>query len=168
LLYLLDADTLITGDRLAYPLRRFPIFWTWLRHQGSPGLVKIPIEQFEEITGGRGELVDWLQIDENKEALLFTEEADPDAVARVTLEGYGNLNENEIEQVGRDPFLISYGLIDVGERAIVSFEVSAPAKQRARRKVPDVCRDFGVPCCNLYELIHALDFTTDWRAPHPG
>lgn len=29
------------------------------------------------------------------------------------------------------------------------------------RKVPDVCRDFGVPCLNLYALIEALDFTTD-------
>jgi hypothetical protein len=165
LLHLLDADTLITGDRLAYPLKRFPIFWDWLRHQGSLNLVKIPIEQFEEVTGGRGELVDWLQVDDNKEALLFEEEADLAAVARVTMQGYGNLNENEIEQVGRDPFLISYGLVELGQRTIVSFEVSAPAKQRANRKVPDVCRQFGVPCCNLYEVIRTLDFTTDWRPP---
>jgi hypothetical protein len=165
LLYLLDADTLITGDHLAYPLRRFPIFWEWLRHQGSLGSVKIPTEQYEEITGGRGELVDWLRVDEHRVALLLAEEADLNTVARVTLDGYGDLNENEIEQVGRDPFLISYGLVDLGERTVVSFEVSAPAKLRANRKVPDVCRHFGVPCCNLYELIRALDFTTDWRPP---
>ncbi len=29
--------------------------------------------------------------------------------------------------------------------------------------MPDVCHDFDVPCCNLYALIDALDFTTDWR-----
>lgn len=39
-------------------------------------------------------------------ALLFGDDVDPDLVARVTLDGYGNLEENGIEQMGRDPFLI--------------------------------------------------------------
>lgn len=132
MLYLLDADTVITGNRQAYPLRRFLIFWEWLRHQGEAGRVKIPIEQYEEIIEGRGDLVDWLREEENKEALVFAEEANPDLVARVTAEGYaGDLNENEIEEVGRDPFLISYGLVDLGQRTIVSFEVSSPGKAKS-------------------------------------
>jgi Domain of unknown function (DUF4411) len=163
LLYLLDADTLITGDRRAYPLKRFPIFWEWLRYQGAAGTVKIPLEQFEEVTTGRGDLVDWLLLDETRSALLFDQEADPALVADVTLRGYGNLNEDEIELVGRDPFLISYAIAAVGDRTVVSFEVSAPGKRRARRKIPDVCRSLGVPCCTLFEMIAALDFTTDWR-----
>lgn len=70
MLYLLDADTLITGDRRAYPLRRFPIFWQWLKHQGEAGSVKVPLEQYEEVTAGRGELVDWLCDEEVKQALV--------------------------------------------------------------------------------------------------
>ena len=163
MLYLLDADTLITGERRSYPLRRFPIFWEWLRHQGQLGNVKVPIEQFEEVTAGRGDLVDWLTIEETKESLLFAEEADPALVARVTLEGYGNLNEDGIVQVGRDPFLISYAIAGLPQRTVVSFEVSAPAKRGANRKVPDVCLHFGVPCCTLYKVIDDLDFTTDWQ-----
>lgn len=163
MLFLLDADTLITGDRRAYPLRRFPIFWDWLRHQGEVGNVKISREQFEEVTAGRGELVDWLNDDVNSAALLLAEEIDPALVADTTLNGYGNLNENEVEQVGRDPFLISYARAALGNRTVVSFEVSSPRKVRANRKVPDVCRDFGVPCCNLFDMIAALDFTTNWR-----
>ena len=123
----------------------------------------MPLEQFEEVAAGRGDLVDWLTVNETKAALLLAEEVDQAIVARVTLEGYGNLDENGIEQVGRDPFLIAYALADPRQRTVVSFEVSAPAKRGANRKVPDVCRDFGVPCCNLYALIEALDFTTDWR-----
>jgi Domain of unknown function (DUF4411) len=163
LLYLLDADTLITGDRKAYPLRRFPIFWEWLRYQGAAGNVKVPVEQFEEVTSGRGDLVDWLLVEETKNALLFDQDADPALVAEVTLHGYGNLDEDEIELVGRDPFLISYAVAARGNRTVVSFEVSAPGRQRARRKIPDVCRTLGVPCCTLFEMIDALDFTTDWR-----
>jgi len=141
LLYLLDADTLITGERLSYRLHRFPTFWEWLRHQGRLGNVKVPLEQFEEVVAGRGDLVDWLNEDETKEALLFDEEAEPALVGRATLEGYGNLDENGIAQVGRDPFLVAYGLAAVGQRTVVTFEVSAPAKRGANRKLPDVCRD---------------------------
>lgn len=162
-MYLLDADTLITGDRKAYPLRRFPVFWEWLQHQGTIGNVKIPLEQFEEIVVGRGELVDWLCSAESRAALILNEELDPALIADTTLTGYGVLDENGVEQVGRDPFLIAYGRAVPGERTVVTFEVSKPGKRGANRKVPDVCRDFGVPCCSLYEMIEVLDFTTNWH-----
>lgn len=163
MLYLLDADTLITGDRNAYPVSRFPILWDWLRHQGEIGRVKISQEQYEEVTVGRGEVVEWLRVDATKQALLLAEEPDPILVADTTLLGYGELDEDGIELVGRDPFLISYGRVDPGNRTIVSFEVSKPGKRGANRKVPDVCRDLGVPCCNFFQMIKTLDFTTAWR-----
>jgi hypothetical protein len=166
MLYLLDANTLISGDRDAYPLQRFPIFWEWLRHQGTAGNVKIPVEIFEEVTAGTGELVDWLRVDEHKDALLLQEDVNADLVATVTTQGYAaDLNENEIELIGRDPFLIAYGLASPAQRTVVSFEASAPAKQRGNRRVPDVCNHFRVPCCNLYALIKTLDFTTGWQPP---
>lgn len=163
MLYLLDADTLITGDRKAYPLHRFPIFWEWIYHQGIEGKVKIPIEQYEEVTVGNGSIVDWLKEADVRDALVLGEEIDPAIVADTTLNGYGNLNEAEIELVGRDPFLISYGRTDTARRTVVTFEVSSPAKKRANRKIPDVCAAFGVPCCTLFEMIEHLDFTTGWH-----
>lgn len=164
MLYLLDADTLIRGDREFYPLRRFPVFWRWLLHQGENGQAKIPIEQYEEITVGNGELVDWLREAEVKDALVLDEEADPDVIAEVLARGYANnLNEDEVELLGRDPFLISYALTDPRNRTVVTFEVSAPNQRRGKRKIPDGCAPFGIQCCNLTGLIHALDFTTDWH-----
>jgi hypothetical protein len=163
MLYLLDADSVIRGDRDFYPLRRFPVFWRWLVHQGDIGAVKIPLEQYEEITAGQGALVDWLCEQDVRAALVLDEEADPDRVGRVTLEAYGDLNEDEIEIVGRDPFLISYALADPRRRTVVTFEVSAPGQKRGKRKIPDACAPFNVQCCNLYGMIDALDFTTDWQ-----
>lgn len=164
MLYLLDADTLIRGDRDFYPLQRFPVFWRWLRHQAEVGLVKIPIEQFEEITAGKGELVDWLCEDDNKAALVLEEEADPGLVSVVMEIGYGGqLNEDEVELVGRDPFLIAYALSDTTNRTVVTFEVAAPGQKRGKRKIPDACRPFDIGSCNLRGLIQDLDFTTDWQ-----
>ena len=163
MVYLLDADSLIRAANTFYRLNRVPQFWEWLRHRGNLGSVKIPIEQFEEIVAGTGELVDWLKDEETREALLLEEEVDPALVAEVTLNGYGDLDENGIETVGRDPFLISYGYAATDERCVVTFENSAPSKEGKNRKIPDVCRNLGVDCCTLFDLIEALDFTTDWK-----
>ena len=164
MIYLFDADTLIRADNTYYPLNRFPVFWEWLQFSGEAGFIKIPLEQYEEIIAGNGRLVDWLKTEDVKAALLFDEEAEPAHVTEVTERGYAHdLDEAEQEAVGKDPFLISYGFADMGDRCIVTFEVSAPSKQRKNRKIPDVCKDLGIICGTIFDVIEALDFTTDWK-----
>jgi len=91
---------------------------------------------------------------------------DPQLVTQATEQGYApDLNEAELLTVGRDPFLIAYGLVSAANRTIVSFETSAPGKQRANRKIPDVCAGFGHKCITLFDLIGTLDFTTNWTPP---
>ena len=119
---------------------------------GATGRVKLPREQYDEITNGRGELVDWLKTEEVKRALLLREEANPVLVTEMTLKGYGQLDEIGLEKVGRDPFLISYGYSDKIRRTIVTLEVSAPRRQGANRKIPDVCAGLGVVCCDRLSL----------------
>jgi hypothetical protein len=105
-LYLLDADTLIRADSTYYSLKRFPVFWQWLKFNGVKDNLKIPLEQYEEIVAGTGELVEWLTTDDTKTALLLAEDVDPDLVAKVIAGGYAaDLDEAEIEKIGRDPFL---------------------------------------------------------------
>jgi Domain of unknown function (DUF4411) len=165
-LYLLDADTLIRADNTYYPMNRFPVFWDWLLYNGSIETLKIPQEQYDEVIAGRGELVDWLKARETKESILLPGVVDSGLLTRVIKEGYAeNLDEAEQLAVGQDPFLIAYALVAAADRTVVSFEVSAPAKQRANRKVPDVCAGFGIRCITLFELIRVLDFSTNWTRP---
>jgi Domain of unknown function (DUF4411) len=165
-LYLLDADTLIRADRTYYPLQRFPVFWEWLLYHSTIGNVKIPREQYDEVVAGRGELVDWLSDKERKKSLLLPGIVDEALVQKVIGDGYApDLNEAELTTLGQDPFLIAYGLVSIADRTIVSFEVSAPSKQRANRKIPDVCVGFGLKCITMFELINILDFTTKWTPP---
>lgn len=166
MIYLLDADTLIRADNMYYPMKRFPVFWDWLLYNGLTGNIKIPQEQYEEIIAGRGGLVNWLKQEDAKLGLLLEEEVDVELVTRVIELGYAaDLDEAEQEALGRDPFLIAYALNELGSRHVVTFEVPAPSKVRANRKVPDVCKGFGVPCSTLFYLIEALDFTTNWKPP---
>ena len=165
MLYLLDANVLIDANRDYYPLARVPEFWEWLAHNGTEGRVKLPLEVYEEIRDGKDDLAKWAKDPEVKAALLLNEDADPAVVARVTNEGYApDLTDEEVEKIGRDPFLMAYALSELGDRCVVTTEVSKPKRKRANRHIPDVCSDFEIPCCNTFELVRALDFRTGWKA----
>ncbi len=163
MLYLLDANVLIDANRDYYPLGRVPEFWDWLVDRATKQQVKIPVEMYEEVLAGKDDdLTRWLK--DNRDVLLLDENVDETLVARVTERGYApDLSDEQVERVGRDPFLIAYALGNPALRTLVTTEVSKPKKQRANRHIPDVCGDLGVPCCNTYQFIEALDFTTGRR-----
>lgn len=163
-LYLLDANVLIEAHNKYYPVDMVPEFWDWLLHCAENGLVAMPLETFEEVRGGddakKDLLNQWLHRPDVEGTLILPEDADPEAL-RFVMDAYApDLDDTEIEQIGRDPFLISYGLVE--GRCIVSNEVSKPSKQRANKKVPDVCRSVGVRCCDTFSMLRALEFSTAW------
>jgi hypothetical protein len=167
MLYLLDANVLITANSTYYPLDQIPEFWSWVHHQAASNRVKIPREIMEEIWAGRKDddpLLDWIRTPEIEDALLLNEAVDVGLVQQVVTAGYApDLHDDEVEKVGRDPFLIAYALASAGDRTVVTTEVSRPSTQRANRKVPDVCQAVGVASCGPFELNKALGFRTGWR-----
>ena len=160
MLYLLDANVLIDANRDYYPLRRVPEFWDWLLDRATEQRVKVPLEMYEEILAGiNDDLTRWLN--DNRDAILLDESVDAIMVTRVTDPGYApDLSGEEVERIGRDPFLIAYALGNPEQRTVVTTEVSKPKKQRANRHIPDVCDALNVRHCNTYQFIEALDFTT--------
>ena len=170
MLYLIDANVLITAGNRYYPIDVVPEFWEWLAHCGAAGDIKMPLETFEEVKDGSNDeerdlLFAWIQEEANKKAILFDEEVNSDLVRRVIEEGYApDLTDDETEQIGRDPFLIAYGLASPADRCVVTTEVSAPRKQRQNRRIPDVCASLGVTSCDTFEMLRALRFSTRWRA----
>jgi hypothetical protein len=132
---------------------------------GENGDVKIPLEVYEEIRDGKDELASWARQGTVKSALLLQDEVDAPLVAYVTDRGYASdLTDDEVLEIGRDPFLIAYALADNANRCIVTTEVSKSKKQRANRHLPDVCADLGVPCYNTFEFVRALNFSTRWNS----
>ena len=85
-------------------------------------------------------------------------------VRRVIEQGYApDLDEAELEKLGRDPFLIAYALKESTRRCIVTAEVSRPRKKRANRKVPDVAKQFGIRPLDPFKFARELNFSTGWR-----
>ncbi len=165
MLYLLDANVLIDANRDYYPLERVPEFWEWLENAAGNGHVKIPLEVYEEIKEGDDELAIWAKQERIKTALRFQEEVEVSLVSRAIDQGYAtDLTDDEVEKIGRDPFLIAYALKDAGNRCVVTTEVSKSSRSRANRHLPDVCRDLGIACYHTFEFLRALNFSTRWNS----
>ncbi len=161
MLYLLDANALITAHNTWYGQHRVPEFWRWLTHHGEAGTVKIPAEIYAEVESGSDVLALWMHDKATKRALLFGEESDPDTVRKV-LGFYGDqLTDADLITIGQDPFLIAAAL-GYADRSVVTAEVSKPARTGARRHVPDVCGDCGVKWMHPIAFIADLDFSTNW------
>ena len=90
MLYLLDANVLITANSTYYPLDQIPEFWSWLHHQAISDRIKIPREIMEEIKAGRKDndpLLDWICTAEIEAALLLDEVVDVALVQLVRFYG---------------------------------------------------------------------------------
>ena len=166
MLYLLDANVLITANGAYYPLDQVPEFWTWINNQATSDRIQIPREIMEEIKAGRKDqdpLLDWICTPEIEAGLIVNETVDDALVRRVVSNGYApDLSDDEVEKIGRDPFLIAYALANPTDRKVVTTEVSRPSTQRANRKIPDVCLAVGALSCGPFALNKALGFRTGW------
>ncbi len=170
MLYLLDANILIDADRDYYPIDRVPEFWGWLFESANNQNTKVPREIYEEVMRGRKrgttesreELTDWLK--KGEDTIVLDESVDRKLIDQVVKCYASDLNDEEINVLGRDPFLIAYALKIPSERIVVTNETSKPKRKRANRHIPDVCKDLGLHCCNTFKFIRELNFRTDWQS----
>ena len=157
-MYLLDANVLIRAHHDYYPLDRLKGFWDWICGQAEAGTIKMPFEIHQEIVAGGDELATWIGQSHVSDVLRLDEEVDRQIFRRVLDCGYGkDLTEDEIEEIGRDPFLVAHALMGRG-RVVVTKEVSKPSRRRGHTKLPDACGLLHVRCVTDFELYRELDF----------
>ena len=112
MLYLLDANVLIRANLDYYPMDRVPGFWAWICDQAEAGFIKMPSEVHGEVAVGTDDLAKWIDKSHVKDLLLLNEEVDQRIFQRVLDQGYGqDLTEDEIDEMGRDAFLVAYALM---------------------------------------------------------
>ena len=158
-IYLLDASVLIDASNSFYEMDRVSPYWEWLLECANQDLIKIPYEILLEIEDGsrQDDLSRWTK--QNRSSLLLNEDVDILHLRRIQKRGYAHdLTESEVRKIGNDPFLIAYAYAHRSNRTIVTAEVSRPSKQRANRKIPDVCNDLSICCINTFQLNAKLDF----------
>lgn len=156
---LLDANVLIDAKNKYYPIERVPQFWDWLIRNAEYSRIKIPHEILDEIKAGtkKDELSEWIK--RREKTLLLDEEVDNSLINRVMERGYEIKIPTTVDlrKMGRDPFLIAYALAKP-DRCVVTLEASSPRKQRANRKIPDVCDQLNIRCIDTFAMLRELDF----------
>jgi hypothetical protein len=158
-LYLLDANVLIRAHEDYYPLDRIPRFWVWLLEQAEARIIKMPRVIFDEVKPPPGPLADWVKRRDVRGALILNEPISLNRVRHVLEHGYApDLNDVEIEKIGKDPFLLAAAL-EGADRTVVTREVSRPKQTRANRKIPNVCNTLGISVINDFRLYRALNFS---------
>ena len=168
--YLIDANVLMTAANSHYPIDVFPVFWDWLEFQIGQGSIRMPREVFDEVKdGGDDEEIDqlyaWIQREHLKDALVLPEEADIAIVQEVMDASYSPLNDIQLEQIGQDPFLVASAKVQPDTRCVVTYEKSAPLTAPQNRKIPDACDTAGVRCCDPMSMLRELGFSSNWRRP---
>ncbi len=131
MLYLLDANVLISAHELHYPLHRIPQFWVWLLMKASAGTIKMPFEIYNEIAISSGDLKDWLTTPDHSKKLKLSGQVDGIILQGVITEGYApDLTDSEVEQIGQDPFLVAYAIPFMASATVVTREIAKPSKKR--------------------------------------
>lgn len=161
MIYLLDANVLIRAHEDYYPIDRIPQFWDWIQNEADQGRVKLPFEIHGELSVYEGALKQWVTNPTTSQKLILNAQVDPYKLNHVLDNGYApDLAASELEKIGRDPFLVAYALESQPDFTVVTKEVSKPSKQRANRKVPDVCTSIGVRCISDFQFFRERNFTT--------
>lgn len=159
MLYLLDANVLITAHNNYYPIERVPQFWEWIIDNAEYSRIKIPYEILGEIEAGTSKdaLSEWIKT--HKKTLLLDEQVDQPLVNEVMERGYEIESPTiiDLRKIGRDPFLIAYALASP-DRCVVTLEAVQSHAKPKNRKIPLVCAMLKIPCINTFALIRELDF----------
>jgi hypothetical protein len=95
MLYLIDANVLMTAHSTYYPIDGVPEFWDWIIDRAAAGAIKMPLEIYEEIKdGGTDEEKDllyaWVTDEDVKKALVLDETVDAAHVQNCTNTGYAS------------------------------------------------------------------------------
>jgi hypothetical protein len=136
-LHLIDANVLIRAHGDHYPIDRIKPFWEWLVGMAGKDRVKAPREIDHEVAKSADLLGQWLRQPEVRKAIILPDATNGATVAEVIAKGYApDLNDIELENIGRDPFLIAAALGGVG-RVVVTRESFRPSVGRLSASVTD-------------------------------
>src|SRR5690606_19510790 len=161
-IYALDTSALISFHRSYFPFDIAPAFWRQLS-QKSPGRVVLLDKEREEIDVNDDELSAWLQ--ENDHCFIMMTAGDEkivDAYRKIMSSVQANTQYKESAKrkfaAVADSWLcalaLAYGYV------VVTQEKYEPAAKK-NVKIPNICREFGIPFINVLEFMRDLGIRFD-------
>ncbi len=156
--YLLDSNTYIQAKNQYYGMHFCPAYWDWLDNCFAAGEV-CSIEFIgREIQSGNDELAVWAQA----RPLHFLSH-DDEATQSVYAEIANFVMSQNFDAAPRDfflakgdPWLIAKAKV---LRACVVTNEATLSNATRKVKIPNICKEFDVPCLSAFDLLNALQPT---------
>ena len=155
--YCLDADILIQAKNGPYGFDIVPAFWSWLDQKISDGTIFIPKMVYSELVNGSDKLADWIR---NRKNARFVIEAN------IEVQTAFKSIADHVEQSylphhvqaflgGADPWVIAHA--KEAKAVVVTGEVLAHGAKKI--KIPNICKEFDIPCIDTYQMLRNLKAT---------
>ncbi len=152
----LDTNVLIEAKNAFYAFDIAPGFWIGIREAAKAGLVRSPTMVFHEIAKGGDDLSQWVK--DARGVDLF---CDPDKDAQALFGSIGKYVTSNYEKprvdkflAGADPWVIAMASVNGGK--VVTQEKLLLGAGIKKIKIPNVCKEFEVPCMNVFDLLRLL------------
>lgn len=153
-MHLLDANVFIESKNVYYDFETFPGFWDWLDAEQMYGNLGSIQSIYDELVGGNDDLADWAKDRKKLGWFIQNDDIETQRIFRQIASWVIDYDFRGIAKseflYGGDPWLIAKAKA-IGA-TVVTQETFEPQSKR-KVKIPNVCREFGVPCINIFELL---------------
>lgn len=154
--YWVDANVFIWGSNVPYPFERARGYWNWFARKIDEGVIVTHVKVYEEVVRGSKTkedepIIRWMKTRKDDGLRIRSTKEHQLLVGQVCTRAFEKFDEIKAQEFikGADPYLIAHAKLDSG------FVVTQESKGKERR-IPQMCREFGVECYNLYEMNEAL------------
>ena len=152
----LDSDSLITASRGPYRFSLLPAFWSYIEELGELQILLSSTFVLNELMDGGDELRDWARRQSSTTFFRTPSQAVQEA-NRLIVDRVNNDSRYAPHHIRRflakaDSWLIAHATVEGGR--IITFEKPEPNSKKP--KIPDVGRQFGVSCINLWDFLSEL------------
>jgi hypothetical protein len=148
--YSFDASAILDAWARYYPIDLFPSFWSRFEEMCKDG-IGMAIELIErEISKKDDGCIKWFK-SKNLDNFFFEIDDNIQNSVSIILKNlnYQRLVEHKRGTFAADPFVIAFA--QVKDLAVVTGE--KPSNTLLKPKIPDVCKDMGIECINILDLM---------------
>jgi hypothetical protein len=153
-LYWLDANVFIQAKNGPYSFKLVPQFWVFIAEQLEQGCIRSSKMVYDELIDGNDDLAIWMKQRREKGLRHPGDQAVQQRytlIANYTAANYKSHQSAEF-MMGADGWLIAHAMD--GNGAVVTQE--SDRSHKSKIKIPTICKVFGVPCINTYQMLNAL------------
>lgn len=153
--YLLDSNTYIQAKNQYYGMDICPAYWDWLDQQFELGELGSIEFIGRELKDGNDELAEWAK-DRPEHFVSYNDEATQQVfsdIATSVMNGSYNPGNRDTFLSKADPWIIAKAK-SIGATVVTHEAIVSPAKKVV--KVPNICKEFEVPCISTFQLLREL------------